>query len=163
MTRIAVASDSHGGMVHLERFAQICRAEGYDQIYHLGDVLEDARWLARKLDIPVTSVAGNCDFYAHHPREARLTVEGKRLLLVHGDRFRVKYGCDALSYYAEENAMDAALFGHTHRPFAGYVGRALLINPGALRDGSYCELEITKRDIVPRIRNLDEADGARDR
>ena len=156
MTRIGVASDSHGGRLHLERFAEICRAEHFDQVFHLGDVLDDARWLEKNLEIPVTSVAGNCDFYAHHPREARVTVEGKRLLLLHGDRYRVKLGYDMLSYYAEENAVDAALFGHTHQPFAGYVGRALLINPGALKNGHYCILEVSAGDIVPRILNMDE-------
>ena len=156
MTRIGVVSDSHGGRLHLERFVEICRAENFDQVFHLGDVLEDARWLEKNLDIPVTSVAGNCDFYAHHPREARVTVEGKRLLLIHGDRYRVKLGYDMLSYYAEENAVDAALFGHTHQPFAGYVGRALLVNPGALKNGHYCILEVSAGDIVPRILNMDE-------
>ena len=156
MTRIGVVSDSHGGRLHLERFVEICRAENFDLVFHLGDVLEDARWLEKNLDIPVTSVAGNCDFYAHHPREARVTVEGKRLLLIHGDRYRVKLGYDMLSYYAEENAVDAALFGHTHQPFAGYVGRALLINPGALNNGHYCILEVSAGDIVPRILNMDE-------
>ena len=156
MTRIGVVSDSHGGRLHLERFVEICRAENFDLVFHLGDVLEDARWLEKNLEIPVTSVAGNCDFYAHHPREARVTVEGKRLLLLHGDRYRVKLGYDMLSYYAEENAVDAALFGHTHQPFAGYVGRALLINPGALKNGHYCILEVSAGDIVPRILNMDE-------
>ena len=156
MTRIGVVSDSHGGKLHLERFIEICRAEHFDQVFHLGDVLDDARWLEKNLEIPVTSVAGNCDFYAHHPREARVTVEGKRLLLLHGDRYRVKLGYDMLSYYAEENAVDAALFGHTHQPFAGYVGRALLINPGALKNGHYCILEVSAGDIVPRILNMDE-------
>ena len=156
MTRIGVVSDSHGGRIHLERFVEICRAEGFDQVFHLGDVLEDARWLEKNLDVPVTSVAGNCDFYAHHPREARVTVEGKHLLLLHGDRYRVKLGYDMLSYYAEENAVDAALFGHTHQPFAGYVGRALLINPGALKNGHYCILEVSAGDIVPRILNMDD-------
>ena len=156
MTRIGVVSDSHGGRLHLERFVEICRAESFDQVFHLGDVLEDARWLEKNLEVPVTSVAGNCDFYAHHPREARVTVEGKRLLLIHGDRYRVKLGYDMLSYYAEENAVDAALFGHTHQTFAGYVGRALLINPGALKNGHYCILEVSAGDIVPRILNMDE-------
>ena len=156
MTRIGVVSDSHGGMLHLERFAEICRAEHFDQVFHLGDVLDDARWLEKNLDVPVTSVTGNCDFYAHHPREACVTVEGKRLLLIHGDRYRVKLGYDMLSYYAEERAVDAALFGHTHQPFAGYVGRALLINPGALKNGHYCILEVSVGDILPRILNMDD-------
>ena len=156
MTRIGVVSDSHGGRLHLERFVEICRAENFDLVFHLGDVLEDARWLEKNLAIPGTTGAGNRDVYAHHPREARVTVEGKRLLLLHGDRYRVKLGYDMLSYYAEENSMDAALFGHTHQPFAGYVGRALLINPGALKNGHYCILEVRAGDIVPRILNMDE-------
>ena len=154
MTRIGVVSDSHGGRLHLERLVEICRAESFDQVFHLGDVLEEARWLEKNLEVPVTSVAGNCDFYAHHPREARVTVEGKRLLLIHGDRYRVKLGYDMLSYYAEENAVDAALFGHTHQPFAGYVGRVLMVNPGALKDGRYAELQIDGSKAVPYLRTF---------
>lgn len=156
MTRIAVVSDSHGGKLHLERLAEFCRAEGIDRLFHLGDVVEDARWLEKRLALPVSYVAGNCDAFSHCAREARISVEGRRFLLVHGDKYGVKYGYDRLSYYAEENAMDATLFGHTHRPFAGYVGRALLVNPGALKDGSLCVLEVTPRDIVPRVLDIDE-------
>ena len=156
MTRVAVVSDSHGGSFHLERFVEFCKAEGIDRVFHLGDIVDDAKWLQKRLDIPLTFVAGNCDCMARCAREARETIEGKRFLLVHGDRYGVKYGCDRLSYYAEENRMDAALFGHTHRSFAGYVGGALLINPGALKDGSLCVLEVTPRDIVPRILDIDQ-------
>lgn len=156
MTRILVVSDSHGGQYHLEKLPEFCRAERIERLFHLGDIVEDARWLEKRLDIPVSFVAGNCDWSAHCDRELRLNVEGKRLLLTHGDRFGVKYGCDRLSYYAEESMMDAVLFGHTHRPFAGYVGRALLINPGALKNGSLCVLDISPRDIVPRILDIDQ-------
>ena len=34
-------------------------------------------------------VAGNCDYYAHESRELRFTIEGKRFLLLHGDRYGV--------------------------------------------------------------------------
>ncbi len=156
MTRIAVASDSHGGKLHLERFSRYCAEEAVDQIFHLGDFVDDARWLERNLDIPVRYVAGNCDCFARCAREERVSEAGLRFLLVHGDRYGVKYGYDRLSYYAEENQMDCTLFGHTHRSFAGYVGRALLVNPGALRDGSFCLLELSRGDIVPRILNVDQ-------
>lgn len=156
MTRIAVVSDSHGGKLHLKRLVEFCRAEKIDRVFHLGDLVDDAKFLARELDIPVDFVAGNCDCFADCAREARVTVEGKRLLLTHGDRYGVKYSYDRLSYYAEENRMDAALFGHTHRSFSGYVGSALLINPGALKSGSLCLLEVTPRDMVPRIMDIDE-------
>ena len=156
MTRVAVVSDSHGGIFHLERFVEFCRAEGIDRVFHLGDIVDDAKWLSRKLDIPLTFVAGNCDYLSRCAREARETIEGKRFLLVHGDKYGVKYTLDRLSYYAEENMMDVALFGHTHRSHTGYVGKALLINPGALKDGSLCVMEVTPQDIVPRILDVDQ-------
>ena len=156
MIRIAVVSDSHGGSMHLERFAEFCRAEGIEQVFHLGDMVDDARWLRKNLEIPVAMVAGNCDFYSHEPRELRLSFEGKRFLLLHGDRYGVKYGYDRLSYYAEENRMDCTLFGHTHQSFAGYVGNALLVNPGALKNGMVCVLDVSPKDIIPRMLDIDK-------
>lgn len=155
MTRIAVISDSHGGSYHLERLCRLCQWGGYDMIFHLGDVLSDVAFLRRRLEIPITCVAGNCDLYSKEPREARVTVEGKRFLLLHGDRYGVKYGYDRLSYYAEEARADCTLFGHTHHAFAGYVGNALLVNPGALKDGSMCVLEVSQGDIIPRMVDID--------
>ena len=155
MTRIAVISDSHNASMRLEWFAQMCEREKPDQIFHLGDVLSDVQWLEKRLNMPVLAVAGNCDFYSRHAREARVTIEGRRILLTHGDVHGVKYGYERLSYYAEENHMDIALFGHTHQAFAGCVGRPLLINPGALKSGSYCMLTIDKNDVIPRIMCLD--------
>lgn len=154
--RIVVVSDSHGGRLRLERLARYCRSEKVDGVFHLGDIVEDARWLEKNLELPVRYVAGNCDYFSRCSREERICEEGVRLLLVHGDRYGVKYGYDRLSYYAEENMMDCALFGHTHRPFAGYVGRALLVNPGALKDGSFCLLDLNRGSVVPRICNLDQ-------
>ena len=53
MTRIGVVSDSHGGRLHLERFAEICRAEKFDQVFHLGDVLDVARFALGFMIVPV--------------------------------------------------------------------------------------------------------------
>ena len=156
MMKIAVVSDSHGGKYHLERFVRFCKAEKIDQVCHLGDVVEDAMYLRKNLDIPVALVAGNCDFYSREVREASFSLGGKRFLLVHGDKYGVKYGYDRLSYYAEEKKADCTLFGHTHSAFAGYVGNALLVNPGALKSGSMCILELDGRDIVPRFMDIDQ-------
>lgn len=156
MMRVAVCSDSHHGMLHLERFAEYCRREGIDQVCHLGDVVEDALWLRKNLCIPVALVAGNCDHYSKEPRFQTFRLSGKRFILVHGDRFDVKFGCDRLSYFAEEQNADIALFGHTHKPFCGYVGNALLINPGALKDGIFCMLEVDEKDIIPHSIDIDQ-------
>ena len=156
MIRIAVVSDSHGGTYHLQRFVEFCRAEKIDQICHLGDVVDDAKFLRSQLDIPVALIAGNCDFYSREPREATFTLGGKRFLLVHGDKYGVKLGYDRLSYYAEEKMAHCTLFGHTHQAFAGYVGNALLVNPGALKNGSMCVLDVTEKDIIPHIMDIDK-------
>ena len=154
--RVAVCSDSHGGKLHLERFAEYCRRENIEQVCHLGDVVEDARYLRENLDIPVALVAGNCDFYSREAKQVTFSLLGRRLLLLHGDKYGVKYGYERLSYYAEEEGADITLFGHTHRPFAAYVGKSLLINPGALKDGVFCLLEITEKDIMPHSVDLDQ-------
>ena len=156
MIRIAVVSDSHGGQYHLQRFVEFCRAEKIDQVCHLGDVAEDAHFLREKLDIPVALVAGNCDFYSRENREVSFTLGGRRFLLVHGDRFGVKLGYERLSYYAEENMADCTLFGHTHQAFIGCVGNALLVNPGALKNGSMCIIELDGGDVIPRIMDIDK-------
>ena len=158
MKRIAVASDSHGGKLHLERFVEYCQAEGIDGVFHLGDFADDARWLEKRVNV-ISWVAGNCDFRGQ--REAIVTIENQRILLVHGDKRDVKCGYDNLSYYAEEKLVNVALFGHTHRSFTGYRGKVLLVNPGALRDGSFCVLEVTPEQVVPRILDVDEWYAAR--
>ena len=155
--RIAVISDSHQGMLHLERCVQYCKTEKVDQIFHLGDVLEDVRYLQKQIvQIPIAAVAGNCDAFSRHQRELRLTLEGKRFLLVHGDKYGVKYGYDRLSYYAEEAMVDVAVFGQTHRAFAGYLGSALLLNPGALKNGSMCMLEVNEKGVEPHFVDIDQ-------
>lgn len=156
MTRIAVVSDSHGGMYHLQRFVEFCREEKIDQVCHLGDLVEDALYLRGQLEIPVALVAGNCDYYSREPREICFTLAGQRFLLNHGDRWGVKLGYDRFSYHAEEQRIDCALFGHTHRAFAGYVGNVLLVNPGALKNGSLCVLEACEKGLDARLLDIDK-------
>lgn len=160
MVRLGVISDSHDHPEWLERWLALSKKRGYDAVFHLGDYHSDARWLERRLDVPMICVAGNCDMLSKAPRMARAMFEGHNLLAVHGHLQDVKYGYDNLSYYAEENGVDIALFGHTHRAYAGYVGRVLLLNPGALMNGRYAELLLDGRRAVPYL--LDMCDGDAD-
>ena len=79
---------------------------------------------------------------------------GVRFFLTHGDRYGVKSSLTHLSYRAAELRCQAALFGHTHDPFCGYVGAALPLNPGALRDGNWADLTLKDGSIVPRLLSL---------
>lgn len=152
MVRLAVISDSHYGRVRLEMFARIAEEERFDAIIHCGDGLSDAKWLAKQLPAEVRYIAGNCDPRWSCDRELRATYENVRLLAVHGDLYGVKYDLSGLSYYAEEACAGVALFGHTHQPFAGYVGRVLMINPGALKDGRYAEVVIENGKATPYLK-----------
>lgn len=154
MMRIAVLSDSHDATGMLELVAQFIQARGYDHVFHLGDMCGDARRLSERLNRPVLGVPGNCDFFSREAREIQVRIVGVRTLLLHGDRYGVKSGLDRLSYHAKEHACDVTLFGHTHVPFSGHVGGALLVNPGALMDGRFAELEVEAGKVLPRLLRL---------
>lgn len=154
MVRLGVVSDSHGRELWVERYLALANREKYDAVVHLGDGRSDARWLERRLDMPLIGVAGNCDFYSSAAREAFANYEGHRLLLSHGHLHDVKYGLERLSYCAEQRGADIALYGHTHVPAAQFVGPVLMMNPGALMDGRYGELLIDGRRVVPYLRTM---------
>ena len=154
MTRLGIVSDSHDRGVWLERYLRLCRRKRYDAVFHLGDYDSDARWLGKRLDVPLVAVAGNCDMFSDLPRMAVTAFEGHKLLAVHGHLQDVKYQYDRLSYYAESQGADIALFGHTHTAYAGWMGGVLLVNPGALMDGCYAELELDGERAVPLLKSF---------
>ena len=154
MTRLGIVSDSHDRGLWLERWLEYAKKQRYDAVFHLGDYDSDARWLSRRLDAPMICVAGNCDMFSKLPRMARAAYGPHHILAVHGHLQDVKYGCDKLSYYAEENGSNIALFGHTHEAYAGYVGGVLVMNPGALMDGRYGELLLDGDRAVPQLKSM---------
>lgn len=154
MVRLAVISDSHQSQFWTERFLAHANREKYDAVFHLGDGESEARWLARRLEMPFQYVAGNCDVFSKVSRELFASYEGHRILALHGHLHEVKWGLDRLSYYAEEKGADIVLYGHTHIPAAEYVGRVMMINPGALMQGQYAQLLIDGARVVPTLMEL---------
>ena len=150
--RIGFVSDSHGRTQLLRRYLNLCREQRYDAVFHLGDYDSDAQWLEGRLeDIPLYSVAGNCDTLSNRSLMELRELEGFRVLAVHGHRQGVKYGLDRLGWFALEQEADIALFGHTHVPYVGWADRTLLVNPGALMDGRYGELTLEDGQVIPRL------------
>lgn len=154
MHRIAVISDSHWGKARLETFARIAQEEAFDAILHCGDGVSDAKWLAKNLTAEVRFVAGNCDPRFGCERELRMAYDGVRLMMVHGDLYGVKYDYGTLAYHAEEAGAQVVLFGHTHQPFAGYVGGVLMVNPGSLKDGKFAVLQLERGQAVPFLKEF---------
>ena len=155
MLRYMLLSDSHRAGIWLARAAEIYAQGGFDGVIHLGDVHADARRFAELAGTTPLCVRGNCDSpLCPAPAERVEELGGARILLAHGDRYGVKSSLTRLSYRAEELACQAAFFGHTHRAFCGYVGGALLLNPGALREGNWAEVTVQEGRIVPRLLSL---------
>ncbi|MBI5726068.1 MAG: metallophosphoesterase family protein [Planctomycetes bacterium] len=72
------------------------------------------------------------------PKEIRLTLEGKRLLLTHGSVESIKEYIDAdtaqerLDELARLSDADIVVSGHSHLPFIGRSGKCIFINTGSV-------------------------------
>ena len=154
MTRLGVISDSHDREYWIQRWLELAQRAKYDAVFHLGDYDSDARWLSRRLDAPMICVAGNCDMFSKVAREIFASYEGHRILACHGHQYDVKWGLDALSYRAEECGADIALYGHTHEAAAEYMGKVLMLNPGALMRGRYAVLTLDGKRVIPALLEL---------
>ena len=130
MKKILVMSDTHGKKAAIA--AAIARCADADCIVHLGDYSQDAAIVRSLTKKPVYAVRGNCDFSSNAPYEIALTVEGVRIVAVHGHQQSVKLSLLKLGMLAMEKEADIVLFGHTHLPTEQFYAGATLYNPGSL-------------------------------
>jgi hypothetical protein len=131
MIRILVVSDSHGMIEHA---VETIKKDGsFDRMIHLGDEVDDAIRLSRRLKIDqLDLVIGNCDYVGQGPEEKILDIDGVKILMTHGHRYGVKYTLDKLYYRAREADARIALFGHTHQRKMEEERGLILFNPGSL-------------------------------
>jgi putative phosphoesterase len=133
---------------------------GVDLILHAGDVDDPAALEPLRAIAPVYAVRGNIHIQDFSdggkalPALVELQVAGQRLVLTHGHQpgllgFFLK-GLDVIAQWMRlmDNAQlnrrtvrrlaclypdaDIIVFGHSHRAHVEWVGRALLVNPGAV-------------------------------
>lgn len=144
-----VLSDSHGDLKAAHRVLQ---NETFDMILHLGDSIEDMYELKDCYDIPIEGVIGNVDYVTEGDSLKVITLEGHKIMLCHGHKFKVNMGLDYLYNFAESKNYDVALFGHTHEPII-FDKDVFVMNPGSISrprnvpDPSYGVLTITKDKI----------------
>lgn len=114
--KILVLSDSHGNARGVENAVKKY-GRNADLIVHCGDATRgEAEDLARKSDIPVVCVRGNCDFVTDLNDIEYLDLCGRRIMITHGHLFGVKYGLERLSYSAEEKGrVTRFLWSHPYR------------------------------------------------
>jgi len=154
--KIIIMSDTHGNYPLALRACEM--AEPVDAIIHLGDGAEDVQLLEAVLSQPVISVAGNCDSRSTAPREFLWETGGKRVLLVHGDRYGVKNDLSRLEQRGLQMAADAVFYGHSHHALVTNLSGMLFVNPGTLMDSetptTFAILEITSEGMSVRLMNI---------
>ena len=148
---LLVLSDSHG---RADRVEEVIRRVRPDGVLFCGDGLRDLTY--RDVPCPLWAVAGNCDWMSsplivngsvlQPETEELVTVEGIRILLMHGHTYGVKESPLRAVYRAAELGADLLIYGHTHVPVELHLRpddeRSLLpvtkpltvFNPGSLGD-----------------------------
>lgn len=119
-------------------------------ILHAGDINAEATLAELRQLAPVEAVRGDHDrSLLALPRSREVVVEGKRIVIVHGNRSRWLEEPNTLAwtlslgYFRPHRGLpralrrrfpdaDAIVFGHTHRPYAEVIDGALLFNPGGV-------------------------------
>jgi len=130
--KILICADSHGDTNNIK-----CALEydKFDYVFFIGDGLLDIL----QFNIPTTKlklVLGNNDESEVVKDEALLELENKRIYLVHGHQFKVKYGVRKLVERAEELNADIVIFAHTHIPLQTKLENGMiLLNPGSIAQG----------------------------
>lgn len=104
--------------------------------------------LALYPDLKYERVSGNCDWYSTYPLYKSITAQGKKIFFSHGHPFHVKFGYDEIIRAARTEKADICLFGHTHNQYTNYDNGLYIMNPGAVRDGKYGMIDITKSGIM---------------
>ena len=150
-TRVGVIADTHcPEFVDRLPDGVFAALAGCDLILHGGDVNAGATLEALSAIAPVHAVRGDHDReLSDLPATRQLVIEGKRVVLVHGQRSRwieepnTLLWTLSLGYFTPNRGLpqslrrrfpdaDVIVYGHTHRPRKDRIGGALVFNPGAV-------------------------------
>ena len=150
-TRIGVVADTHCPEFLDPLPDRVFEAlRGVDLILHAGDVTAQETIAQLERIAPVEAVRGDHDArLAALPTSRELKVEGRRIVVVHGNRSRWIEEPQTLVWtlslgYIDANSglpralqrrfprADAIVFGHTHRPHVETIDGTLLFNPGGV-------------------------------
>lgn len=123
--KIGVISDTHNFLD--PKIPELFR--GVEHILHGGDIgqPELLRHLAKLA--PITAVAGNTDEPGwQYPLFQTIELAGRKFLLHH--IVNPLELSEELSHKLARSQPDVVVFGHTHKPYAHWVGKTLFFNPG---------------------------------
>lgn len=132
--RLLVLSDTHGSVSVLASVLSWAKGLAPDAAVFLGDGIADFEAAASiaGFSCHCHMVQGNNDFGFSHKEALTFDFAESRFFACHGHRYTHRSSLDALVAAARNNGATAALFGHTHVPYAGEADGILLVNPGSV-------------------------------
>lgn len=143
---VGLISDTHG----LMRPEALAALAGCTHIVHAGDIGGEAIVGALRAIAPVTAVRGNNDNDAWGrtlPEEARLEVNGVRILVIHD--------LAQLDLSQARRHADVVVCGHSHKPRVEERDGLLLVNPGSAGPRRFtlpiCVARLQVEDGAPRV------------
>ena len=140
--KFIVMSDSHGMREPIKKiFDDNPDAEGF---FHLGDGWGDYIQLDPGYARFFLAVRGNCDWGCTMPSMRELTLDGVKIVAVHGHEQGAKNGLSGLHRLGLEKGAQLVMYGHVHKiALNRYDDGVTLLCPGALCNGAtYAEVEI---------------------
>jgi uncharacterized protein len=135
-SKILVMSDSHGNRDIVSRI--IKHENPLEFIVHCGDGAGDLFFAEIPEGVKVIKVTGNVDLYGNLDMERIeiFTIDSLRIMVAHGDQFRVQDDYAGLIQEAAKRGVDLVFFGHTHKKHLS-GNRPVIFNPGAANRGMY--------------------------
>jgi len=133
--RIGILSDTHDQLPMIDAAVEFYRQKSVEHVIHAGDFI--APFSVKRLKAvacPVTAVFGNNDgekegirkafgdWGSVHERVARITLAGRRIVVVHEPDF--------VEEAAASGMCDVVVYGHSHGSDIREVGSCLVVNPG---------------------------------
>lgn len=108
-------------------------------------------------------------YLASLPAEARIDLDGHRVVAIHGDTPQPGTLLDEstpdadIVALARELDADCIVSGHTHRPVVRRIGPLLVVNPGSVGEGTaddrrpaWAWIEVVDGVLVPHLERVDE-------
>ena len=140
MTKVAILSDSHDNIQHLEAVLAEVRASGAEVLLHCGDLCAPfmVNRLAQGFSGPIQIVFGNNDgdgrllqtMAAKHAHVTlngiytELTVANRQIAMIHYP--------EPAQRIAQANQLDLVCYGHNHQKHYEQIGKSWLVNPGEI-------------------------------
>ena len=150
--KIMVVSDSHGAESLFFKAVE-CELEDLSHLFFLGDGADDFIRIRDSFPgINVAAVKGNCDFFSQFNTMDIMTVFGKQFFYTHGHIYGVKEGIDRLVSASMGACADAVLYGHPHCPLVETRNGFLIMNPGAMKFGSYGIITLENGELKGKIK-----------